>query len=91
MRFFIPVLAMTGLLACTELPDIDDGITAADEAAEYPDLIALSPAVLEQAREEDETSAALDARAAGLRTRAAGLRPPVLTETERARLGATVP
>ncbi len=91
MRVFVLLFAMSGLLACTDLPDIDDGITEADEAADYPDLIALSPAVLEQAREEDETSAALDTRAAGLRTRAAGLRPPVLSESERARLGASVP
>jgi hypothetical protein len=81
------MLLLTG--ACTQFPELDQRITPAMEAAEYPALVPLGP-VLAQARstqiEPDRAGAALDARVAALNARAARLRGSVLSGSENQRL-----
>jgi hypothetical protein len=74
---FLPPLLLAAAAACTNVPELEEGITPDLRRADYPDLVPLDslmqplPAPQEQSA---ETQAALDARAARLRARAAALK-----------------
>lgn len=69
-------LLLAAAAACTNVPELEEGITPDLRSAAYPDLVPLD-GLLEPlpapARQSAETQAELDARAARLRARAAAL------------------
>jgi hypothetical protein len=83
------LLCLAGLVACTQFPDLDGRLTPEVEAADYPELVALSPLLagrtLPQERGE-ELQQSIEARVAALRARSQRLRRRVLNSADRARL-----
>ncbi len=80
-------LALTG--ACTQVPALDQTITPALAAADYPALVPLDPilaAAQNSAVEPVQATSAIDARVAALKARAARLNGSVLNGAERQRL-----
>ncbi len=76
---FSALLFLAATAACTNVPELEEGITPDLRRAPYPDLVPLDglleprPAPEAQAA---ETQASLDARAARLQARAAALNTP---------------
>jgi hypothetical protein len=74
--------------ACAQVPALDARLTNADRTAPYPALIDIAPVLAAaEARAPMPDLSALDARIARLSARAAILRAPVLSASDRARLG----
>ena len=82
-------LALGGLTACTQFPELDRAITPELKEADYPALVPVEP-LLTRATEGRvdpvTTQSNLEGRVARLRARAALLRGSVLTGRERQRL-----
>ena len=89
MQRLLSCLAVIGLVACAEFPELDGTINPDVAALPYPQLEPLDP-VLAAADATPATApesiAATKARADALRARAAGLRGPVLDATTQDRL-----
>lgn len=83
------VISLAALSGCVTLPDLEDGVTAQAEAADFP-LLRPQDDILAgaDAAESDEASerAELAARVAALQSRAANLQTDVLGEAEKDRL-----
>lgn len=81
------------LAGCTQFPELDETITPAAEAADYPELVPLGPlldAVDAAQVDAPATETELTTRADALRARADQLRGPIVSPQERARLEETV-
>lgn len=72
MRLAVLAFVLT-VSACAEFPVLDQGLTAADRAAPYPDLLPLDALDAPEPADDPE-AAVLEARIAALQTRAAALR-----------------
>lgn len=77
-------LSLCLLSACVTVPDLDTEISAAAQAAPYPDLVALGPILAQAGQVTPPDSAGMDARIAALQARAAALRGPVIEPAVRA-------
>ena len=83
--------AFCGYSGCADFPELNDRITDADRAADFPSLTNIDT-ILEGVPEPRAVNVAedLDARVNGLKARAARLRGSVLTNSERLRLSSGV-
>lgn len=98
MRLIV-LIAMTGLAACADVPQLDDRIGEAARAADYPTLLPLDPLLAAAAANETAgqitpaSVAAFDSRIATLRARAARIRGPVIDGATRRRMqrGVAIP
>ena len=96
MRIIL-MIAIAGLGACAEFPQLDDRIDAAALAADYPTLQPLDPLLAKAANQKNTITAAseagFDSRIGTLRARAARLRGPVIDAATLARMrrGVAVP
>jgi len=96
MRMIL-MIAIAGLGACAEFPQLDDRIDAAALAADYPTLQPLDPLLAKAANQKSTITAAseagFDSHIGTLRARAARLRGPVIDAATRARMrrGVAVP
>jgi len=93
----IMMIAIAGLGACAEFPQLDNRLDAAALAADYPILQPLDPLLAQAAIQTDTITPAseadFDRRIATLRARAARLRGPVIDAAPLARMrrGVAVP
>jgi len=77
--------------SCSDFPELEDTIGAADRAAAYPDLVNLDTLLVGVPENRvTKASADLGTRLAGLRSKANRLRGTVLTQAERQRLASGV-
>jgi len=96
MRMIL-MIAIAGLGACAEFPQLDDRIDAAALAADYPTLQPLDPLFAKTANQTSTIIAAseagFDSRTTTLRSRAARLGGPVIDAATLARMrrGVAVP
>lgn len=93
---YLPALLAVsiGLTGCVALPEIEDGVTAEAEAAEYPTLRPRDEIIATvEANQSDEAAerAALDARVRRLEARAAALQGEVIAADEKDRLERGLP
>lgn len=75
MRTFVLLVAITALVGCTELPDVDPPVDNGD--VDYPDLVPLGSLARDQEAIDTQaidTEQSVASRVAGLRARAARLR-----------------
>ena len=89
MRMIL-MIAIAGLGACAEFPQLDDRIDAAALAADYPTLQPLDPLLAKTANQTNTITAAseagFDSRITILRSRAARLGGPVIDAATLARM-----
>lgn len=88
MRLATLLLALL-LSACTQFPVLDDRLSDAARAADYPDLLPLAPLIAARsipAERGPEITASLEGRVSALNARASRLRGAVLSPADRARL-----
>lgn len=96
MRLIV-LIAIAGLGACADFPEIDGTIDAAARNADFPTLQPLAPLLVAANQTGTQINPAsvvnFDTRIAALRTRAARLRGPVVDAATRARMqrGVAVP
>lgn len=98
LRLTLPI-ALFALVACVDFPDLDDRITPAARAADYPTLQPLDPLLAQAAMQQTNGAitpasvATFDNKIAALRAKAAGLRGPIIDRATRAhmRRGVAVP
>lgn len=96
MRLIV-MIAIVGLGACTDFPEIDVTIDAAARSADFPTLLPLDPLLAKSNIATTQITpasvAAFDARIANLRSRASRLRGPVIDAATRTRMrhGVAVP
>lgn len=96
MRMIL-MIAIAGLGACADFPQLDDRLDDAALAADYPTLLPLDPLLARAANQTTAITSAseanFDSRIATLRARAIQLRGPVIDAATRARMrrGVAIP
>ena len=72
----LAAFALLFLSACADFPVLDDTITDADRAADFPELVNVGPILAQtgRARSDDAAQAAFQSRLAALQARADRLR-----------------
>jgi len=88
-RLLFAQIAALALAGCTQFPELDQRVTGALDAAEYPALVPVDPLLATATAgrvDVAQTQGALEGRVARLRARAARLRGSVLSGRERQRL-----
>ncbi|MCC7321502.1 MAG: hypothetical protein IT542_11070 [Rubellimicrobium sp.] len=81
-----PLILALLTAACTQFPELDARLTAADRSAPYPALVPLGPLIAAAGADDRAALPDLAARIAALRARAARLRGPVIAPADALRL-----
>ena len=89
IQFALALLATLGLLACTDVPELDATVPAHLEKADYPPLVSLPSDQFSTAPPEDEAEKLrnnLEGRRNALERRSRDLSEPVIDPETRARM-----
>lgn len=88
-RTFLLIMALTGPVACTDIPVLEGTSDAEALSAPFPTLVPIASLLATAPGTSQITQAsttALNARITALRSRAAGLNEPVVDTTTRSRM-----